>query len=233
MDIEPNSCKPNRSCFEYLSGVRFRDLESTGNLGTGLSFSLGKLAPNATIDIDVENATIVGAAGIASDTRLAYNIGVLLGGKKVLPENPALRGSISLTNVSISGTAQPALEVYGHLAWGASTMLHACRVGPGTASAAALRWGGPNVPILLHQSAPGAVGGLQMDDLEVLDDKARPFIKCDSCAGRGAATAINGSVTVKNAHAEGCAMDLGPAQVGVAVTVNCTSALQGSSASKV
>ena len=68
-----------------------------------------------------------------------------------------------------------------------------------------------------------------MDGVEVVDDAVRPFIKCDSCAGRGAATAINGSVTVRNAHPEGCAMDLGPGQVDVAVTVNCTAGLPGTS----
>ena len=229
IDIEPNNCKPNRSCFEYLANVSITDVEARQNAGTGLSFSLGKLAPNATIDVRVENATIVGAAAAAppplawrgdsgSGDPLAYNIGVYVGGKKVLGAGPAARGTIVLANVSVSGTAQPGLEVFGKLAAGALTTLRRCRFA-NVGTAPLLRWGGQNVPMLLHQSAVGAVGGLVFDECSVADTAPRPFLKCDSCSptGRGPATAISGNVSVSNPH--GCTVSLGPSPVNVSLAI--------------
>ena len=49
-------------------------------------------------------------SGVSDGWGTEYNIGVYVGGKKELGP-PAARGSISLTNVSVSATAQPGREV--------------------------------------------------------------------------------------------------------------------------
>ena len=126
--------------------------------------------------------------------------------------------TIVLANVSVSGTAQPGLEVFGKLATGALTTLRRCRFA-NVGTAPLLRWGGQNVPMLLHQSAAGAVGGLVFDECSVADTAPRPFLKCDSCSptGRGPATAISGNVSVSNPH--GCTVSLGPSPVNVSLAI--------------
>jgi hypothetical protein len=222
IDIEPNSCRPNRTCHQDLANVSFEDVEARGNVGTGLSFSLGKLEPNATVDISVRDMLIVGDVAPSP-----YNIGIYLGGKRELGP-PAARGSIELTNVSVSDMAQPGLEVFGKLAGGAIASLRRCRFAR-VGTAPTLRWGGQNVPLLLHQSAPGAVGGLVLD-AEVDDAQARPVLKCDSCSSRGAATNISGLLSVRNPNG-GCLVDLGASPVNCSLQLNCSNASRAASPS--
>lgn len=223
IDIEPNHCRPGRSCYQDLINVSFVDVEARQNLGTGLSFSIGKMAPAAEVSVRVQGMVIEGAAALAAPPRdgaLDFNIGVYLGGR-TLGLNHS-RGAISLTNVSVTDTAQPGLEVFGHRPTGDATTLRRCRF-ERVGVAPTLRWGGPNVPLLLHQSAPAEVGGLELDECEVRDEQKREFLRCDSCGtSKGPARDVGGSVRVVNPH--GCRMDLGPAEVNVSLTVDCANA---------
>ena len=59
------------------------------------------------------------------------------------------------------------------------------------------------VPLLLHQSQYGAIGGITFDQCFVNDGAMRrPWLKCDSCSSRGHALDIKGHVIVTNS--EGC-----------------------------
>ena len=205
IDIEPNHAKPGHRP-EELVKIVFQNNEARENLGCGLSISDSKLTAAGALDIVVDGMAIEGAAGLHyTDAQLEFNIGILIGGVK--QPNATRPGSILLNNVSITNTAQPGLEVFGKLVNGAKTTVQNLRLDR-VATASAVRWGGQNVPILLHQSAPSVVGGIAVDTCEIVDTKARPFLRCDSCDSRGSATNISGNFVVRNPH--GCTMSLGP-----------------------
>ena len=106
----------------------------------------------------------------------------------------------------------------GKLPGDAPVTLRRCRFA-NAGTAGSLRWGGQNVPMLLHQTHPSLLGGFELDEIEVSDELDRPFLKCDSCDGRGAATNITGAITVRNPH--GCKASLGAAPHNVTLNVTC------------
>jgi hypothetical protein len=234
IDIEPNNVKPGRRP-EQLAGIVFEDIECRHNLGCGLSFSLGKLTAADVLNISVSGLVVEGAVGQAPAEQLAYNVGILVNGEP--HPNATNPGELLLNNASVTNTAQPGLEVYGKLAAGAKTTVRGLRL-DGVAVAPTVRWGGQNVPILLHQSKPDlGIGGIFFDDLVVSDSLARPFLKCDSCDSRGNATGITGSAAVHNPHHGdvGCSADWGhyPQHVDLQVDCNNASSSSSSAAEKV
>lgn len=118
-------------------------------------------------------------------------------------------GHVSFRNVHVSRTAQPGLEVEDKVpSPGTFFSFTNCtfeRVG----RALELCWGGPTVPILLHAShlTPQGVGGFGFYNCSVLDDVARPFIKCDSCPSRARPVEIQGSFLVANRNGCTTALD--------------------------
>jgi hypothetical protein len=171
IDIEPNRVKPGRAP-EKLANIVFEDIECRQNLGCGLSLSLGKLAMAYSPSISVNGLVVEGAAGMGfSSERLAYNIGVLIDGK--VEPNVSSPGTLLFNNVSVTKTSQPGVEIYGKLSTGAETILRDVRL-DGVALGQSVRWGGPNAPILFHQSAPNSpIGGVVFDGCLVTDTKAR------------------------------------------------------------
>ena len=165
IDIEPNHVKPGRRP-ERLERVVLRDIEARRNLGAGLSFSISKLTGADALDIVVDGAVIEGAAETqAGADALLYNIGVYVGGKS--SPNASSPGRIRVRNVTVTDTAQPGLEVFGKMVDGAVVTLERLRL-ERVARSPAVRWGGLNVPVLLHESSGGdRVGGLLFDACDV------------------------------------------------------------------
>jgi hypothetical protein len=245
IDIEPNKAK-HASTIEYLSNISFVDVECKWNAGSGIAFALGNLGINGTNEVPsiyVENMVIQGCANSSesSCTRkppeltdenmsrdgesardagaMDFNIGLFFGGKKEQAALGMPRGSLVLTNVSVSGTVQPGLEVETKLPTDYSVALHRCSFA-NVGTAPTVRWGGQNVPLLLHAASAGAgIGGFVFDECKVEDTMKRPFLKCDSCPKKGMAVDIAGTMHVNNLH--GCKLDLGEGAENVSLQVAC------------
>ena len=117
--------------------------------------------------------------------------------------------------MSVNETVQPGLEFEDKAALSLPVRFSNCSWSH-VATAKTVRWGGQNVPLLLHQAEYNAIGGITFDHCSVGDGaEARPWLKCDSCRSRGPALGITGDITVKNSA--GCRTDNVPAS-GLAVT---------------
>lgn len=125
------------------------------------------------------------------------------------------RGSFNFSDVSVNETVQPGLEFEDKAALNLPVRFVNCSWSH-VATAKTVRWGGQNVPLLLHQAEYNAIGGITFDHCSVGDGaEARPWLKCDSCGSRGPALGITGDVTVTNSA--GCRTDNVPAG-GLAIT---------------
>lgn len=127
-------------------------------------------------------------------------------------------GVVTMTNVSVSDTVQPGFEVENKLVTDMAVKLKQCSF-INVATAPSLRWGGTNIPMLLHQSSVGDVGGFTFEECVVVDTVKRPFLSCDSCETRGAAADVSGSIAVSNPH--GCTTLLGDNAKNVTLDVTC------------
>ena len=226
IDIEPNTPKLISGPPNFLANVTFIDTECRRNRGTGLAFALGKVGQNVSVDISVTGMVIEGCSdgcpstevpGTGDPNTLLFNVGLMFADKVEL--GPAgTSGTISLTNVTVTATAQPGLETENKRPGGALVTMTRCII-DSVATSPSIRWGGPNVPILLHESRCCKSGGFVFDGLVVRDVVKRPWLKCDSCATRGPVTGVHGSVQVFNP--EGCSTDLGPGDTNVSIAVDC------------
>ena len=202
VDIEPSTHKPGRRQL-VLQNLTFVDLECRGNRGAALSIGLSKLDANeSAVAIRVAGATLEGLDGSASE--LPYNIGLFVAGRSAVAY-PASTGWVDLENITVLNTAQPGLELWKQPADVAVALRRCTFAHVGTAPT--VRWGGANVPMLLHQSHAAPIGGVVFEDCSVQDGLDRPFLKCDSCDSRGPAVNISGTLTVHNPH--GCRAALG------------------------
>ena len=180
---------------------------TSSHLKAGFSLALSKLIQ--PVEVKVANMVVQGCAGSIDDSclhpqkldALDFNIGILVSGRELEPHPNVSAGVVTLTNVSVSDTVQPGFEVENKLPTDMAVKLKQCSF-TDVALAPSLRWGGPNTPMLLHQSAVGDVGGFTFQECAVADTVKRPFLSCDSCEFRGAATDISGSFAVSNPH--GC-----------------------------
>lgn len=260
IDIEPNTPTATQPMY-VLSNITFIDIESRYNVGSGITFALGKLGPTAAPSISVTNMVIIGCAGAgdfcsstlsavtatgaaaatsvggaASAVRgthgsggdvMDYNVGVMVVGRSVLARSRTgwQAGFITMDNITVTNTVQPGLEVETKLPGDMQITLRRCTF-ENVGRAALVRWGGQNVPLLLHESsAHTTIGGVAFEDCVVNDTQPRPFLKCDSCSSRGHAVNISGSMRVRNPH--GCTLDLGndPDNTTLRYTCNKTTAL--------
>jgi hypothetical protein len=212
VDIEPN--EPSN----WIHNISFFDLQSRWNRGSGLSLALGKLScgaikrpchhpaecicpkdpPAVTVAVDgalIQGASEMGLNASALIQGLDFNIGIFIGAS---PFANTSHGGLNFSNVSVNETVQPGLEFEDKAALSLPVRFADCSWSH-VATAKAVRWGGQNVPLLLHQSQYGAIGGVFFDKCFV-DDGAmhRPWLKCDSCESRGHALEIEGHVTVTN-----------------------------------
>lgn len=210
VDLEPNIP------YDWMNNISFYNMTSKFNHGAGFSVSIGKLQceqdkcrlkpecmcplhpPLVTITLD--GANIQGASTLKLNTSslihgMDFNIGILVSAGSY---SNGSQGWLNFTDVSVSDTGQPGLEIYPKAALALPATFTNCLF-DGVATAPEVRWGGQNVPLLLHQSQYGAIGGFIFDNVTVRDGmNKRPWLKCDSCGSRGPALAISGSVTVQN-----------------------------------
>jgi hypothetical protein len=131
------------------------------------------------------------------------------------------QGWLNFSNVFVNDTVQPGLEFEDKAALSMPVTFANCSW-CGVATAPMVRWGGQNVPLLLHQAEYGTIGGVTFYNCLVRDGAMRrPWFKCDSCGKRGPVLAIAGSVTVQNS--KGCKTKNIPTDN---LTVTCTSRIE-------
>ena len=212
IDIEPN--EPSN----WIHNISFFDLQSRWNRGSGLSLALGKLSceaikrpchhpaecvcpkdpPSVTVTVDgaqIQGVSEMGLNASALVQGLDFNIGILIAAS---PFANTSHGGFNFSNVSVNETVQPGLEFENKPALGLPVRFTDCSWSH-VATAKTVRWGGQNVPLLLHQSQYGAIGGITFEQCAVNDGAMhRPWLKCDSCGSRGHALEIEGHVTVTN-----------------------------------
>ena len=93
------------------------------------------------------NAIVKGSVGHGSFDELQYNVGILIAGI----EPNGTTGSIVFSNVSVRDTAQPGLEFENKVANGTQVTFARSTFGPNVGAAPTIRYGGVNVPIMLHE----------------------------------------------------------------------------------
>eukprot|EP01052_Picozoa_sp_SAG31_P021850 SAG31_NODE_1710_length_7473_cov_3.782072_2_plen_398_part_00 len=213
LQIEPNDPQ------NWIHNISFFDLQSRWNRGSGISLALSKLSCERKrkhpckhpaecvcpkdpqlVTIAVAGAQIQGASEMGLNTStlvqgLDFNIGIFIGATS---SSNGSQGWFNFSDVSVNETVQPGLEFEDKAALSLPTRFSNCSWSH-VATAKTVRWGGQNVPLLLHQADYGAIGGISFDDCFVSDGvEKRPWLKCDSCRSRGPALAITGHVTVDN-----------------------------------
>ena len=230
IDIEPNYP------LSVIRNISFFGLQSRWNRGSGISLALGKLdcstlkppchhpedcvcpksPPLVTITVagaQIQGASQMGLNASALIQGLDYNIGVFISAS---PLNNSSRGWFHFSNVAVNETVQPGLEFEDKTALSLPTRFANCSWSH-VATAKTVRWGGQNVPLLLHQAGYGAIGGVTFENCSVSDAAMkRPWLKCDSCGSRGPALGIAGDVTVQNSA--GCSTKNVPTD---SLAVNC------------
>jgi hypothetical protein len=210
IDIEPNGCPSRAECeHDILSNVTFRNISSRWNNGAGFQFAGYALKPpeaqavSIIVDTMVIQGTAALAAAVAADPlNGTYNIGIDI----AAIELGGATGSIEMRNVNVSDCIQPGLEVEDKVPGGTSLLLSNVRFS-NVATAPSVRWGGENVPLLMHSAGMWQIGGMTFTDCAVEDSRKRPFFFCDSCRQPNmSAVNIHGSFHVKNTAfpAEGC-----------------------------
>ena len=215
VDLEPNSP------YDWMNNISFFDMTSKFNHGSGFSVAIGKLQcerdkcrmkPDCMcplnpplVTITVDGAVIQGASSLKLNAStliqgMGANIGLLLSAGQY---SNGSQGWFKFSNVAVTETVQPGLEIYPKAPLSLPATFSDCLF-DGVATAPEVRWGGQNVPMLLHQSSYGTIGGFSFDNVTVRDgEKRRPWLKCDSCgSSRGPALAISGTVSVQNS--KGC-----------------------------
>ena len=242
VDLEPNTAT------DYMQNVTFVNIQSRGNVGPSFSVALAqlqckrakcKLKPDCMcplhppeVSVALRGGVLQGAASLGLNTSalvrgLTYNIGVLVGAGS---SPNGSQGTLTFEDLAIIDTAQPGLEFEDKAALSMPTVFRNCSW-RGVATSRTVRWGGQNVPLLLHQSAPGAIGGVTFDGCSVSDTERRPWLKCDSCGGqccdggvctacrKGPAMDLRGTVAVHNPH--GCVESLGANATGISLRATC------------
>ena len=215
VDLEPNTP------FDWMNNISFFDMTSKFNHGSGFSVAIGKLQcerdkcrmkPDCMcplnpplVTITVDGAVIQGASSLKLNAStliqgMGANIGVQISAGQY---SNGSQGWFKFSNVAVTETVQPGLEIYPKAPLSLPATFSDCLF-DGVATAPEVRWGGQNVPMLLHQSSYGPIGGFSFDNVTVRDgEKRRPWLKCDSCgSSRGPALAISGTVSVQNS--KGC-----------------------------
>lgn len=221
IDIEPDIpyVGPRGSCASWpflgicntLENVTLIDIVIRQNLGPGIQVSVAHLGAGAPIDVNFKRVLVQGVAldgvnATAVEPPGNMGMGIMIGG--VQPNGTI--GRVSFAEMSVFDTAQPGIVVEDKIpAPGTSFVFDTCQFSA-VARAPEVCWGGPNVPLLLHEShtTPQGVGGFSFHNCTVRDEKNRPFLRCDSCASRGKASGIAGDFQVFN-------------------PTGCTTALQG------
>jgi hypothetical protein len=175
------------------------------------------------VSVSVHGGVIQGAAGLGLDISklvrgLTYNIGIFVGASSSSSGSP--QGWLNFSDVAVTETEQPGLEFEDKAALSMPVTFSNCSWSA-VARSATVRWGGPNVPLLLHQANPGAAGGVLFEHCKISDLELRPWLKCDSCGRthQGPATRIMGTVTVDNKN--GCTASLGANATDNAIKVRC------------
>lgn len=123
----------------------------------------------------------------------------------------------------MSDTMQPGLEVEDKVPLGTFLSFERVRFA-NVATAPSIRWGGRNVPLLIHSSGQFQVGGMQFAECSVADSEQRPFFACDSCRQANmSAVDVQGSFVVANgADPNGCIPEWGQAPpTGCKLSVRC------------
>lgn len=215
IDIEPDIAYigPRGSCASWpfkgicntLENVTLVDIVVRENLGPGIQVSVAHLGAGAPIDVSflrviVQGAALSGVNATAIEPPGNMGMGLMIGG---VQPNGTL-GQVSFTALSVYDTAQPGILVEDKIpSPGTSFVFNSCQFS-NVARAPDVCWGGANVPLLLHEShtTPQGVGGFSFINCTVKDELKRPFLKCDSCASRGAAAEVRGNFQVSNPH--GC-----------------------------
>ena len=188
-----------------LENISLRNVIISQNAGSGIQFAAHNLGAGAPIsvtfdDIDIEGQALDGVNASAVNCLGNGNIGLYIGG--VQPNGTV--GEVSFNRVTVRRTAQPGVVVEDKIPDpGTRFSFNSC-VFDTVGRAPELCWGGPTVPLLLHESrsTPQGVGGFVFTEVQVMDALKRPFIKCDSCSTRGPAADITGSFRVVDPH--GC-----------------------------
>jgi len=227
-----------------MQNISVTDVVIASNRGAGISVGLKhlqcekpscRLKPDCmcplnppSVTITVDGAVIEGAARLPglNDSATRKNVGIKLyaGGKP-----GGSRGFVSFSNVAVSDTVQPGLAVENKAANRMPTIFSNCTWSR-TATAKVSRWAddkevSQNVPLMLHQTEVGTIGGITFRSCNVDDSRpslpSRPWLECDSCDSRGSATAIGGTVSVSNG--EGCEARLGKTTTNVTLKVQCKS----------
>ena len=226
IDIEPNGCKLPTECeHDILRNVTFKNVSSKFNNGAGLQFELyGLRLPKArSVSIVVDGMVIVGTANLPAAVKAdplngTYNIGIDV----AAIELGGATGSIIIKDVNVSDCIQPGLEVEDKVPDGTALTLERVSF-KNVATGAAIRWGGANVPVLVHSAGVFQVGGMTFTDCSVQDERKRPFFVCDSCRHPNtSAVNVHGKWAVTNeAFPAACS----PAW-GAAAPVNCSLAVE-------
>ena len=233
IDIEPNGC-PHKSSgceHDFLTNVSFRNITSRLNNGAGFQFEGYALKPPETpaVSINVDGMVIQGIAALPVDVAAdplngTYNIGIDI----AAIELGGAEGSIVMRNINVSDCMQPGLEVEDKAVAGTSLLLDNVRFA-NVATAPFIRWGGKNVPLLLHSAGVWQIGGIAFNNCVVEDSKKRPFFLCDSCRQPNmSAVNVHGSFTVKNTAfpTTGCKAEWGAAPpTDSHLDVSCTTRL--------
>lgn len=227
IDLEPNTAG------DWMFNISFVDTHSRWNRGAGLSLALEKLQCEkarcklkpycmcpivpSLVTVSVAGGEIegLGSLTLTELAALDYNIGVLV---STGTHADGSQGWLNFSNLAISNTAQPGLEFENKAADSMPVTFTNCSWDD-VATAPSVRWGGTNSPILLHQSASGTIGGIQLAECRVRDMKPRPWLKCDSCNDRGSALQLSGTVAVNNTH--GCTTKLGTNARNISLRVQC------------
>jgi hypothetical protein len=228
IDIEPNGCKLPTDCeHDLLRNVTFKNVSSKFNNGAGLQFELyGLRLPKARpVSIVVDGMVIVGTANLPAVVKAdplngTYNIGIDV----AAIELGGATGSIIIKDVNVSDCIQPGLEVEDKVPDGTALTLERVSF-KNVATGPSIRWGGANVPILVHSAGVFQIGGMTFSDCSVHDGRKRPFFVCDSCRHPNmSAVNVHGNWAVTNrAFPAACSPAWGaaaPVDCKLAVTCN-------------
>ena len=206
-----------------VQNVTIRRCHSYGNQGNGFCVALGALnGSSAPTSVTIEDSTVGGSKTLA--------------GLAVTSPHPAVQGTITVRNLTVSGTGCYGLLIYNHAAGGNHTVSISDSALNDVALPATCKASSEPTPINIgyvswQPPPPGRIGGISIERTRVRDDLDRPFL-LETTAGAEYRALPHGlenvrvSVTRSGpfARSGGCNHTLQSAAVADDVRISCAAA---------
>lgn len=183
IDLEPDSSG------DRLVNCVIRNCTAENNAGPGMYLHLGPLnRTSRDLSVRLENCTVKGAG--------SFGIGCGM----IKDDGPA--GLVEFTNVVVDGSGGAGIYVYDKSAGRAVVRFDRC-----TVRGAAAKSGSPIALALREPKIVTRLGGVELRDCVVEDDRDRPFLSASFREPGEGLFDVRGTLTVRNPH--GVKTDLG------------------------